>query len=162
MLPENVVAIDHIAVAVPDLDAAVAWAQKALGCELVDARDTHGKTSGMKSAVMRLGGFTLVFVQGTDKTSQVTEFVDKCGPGVQHIALRVNNLAAAIASLQSKGVEFATPLLEDNAAGLAQIFTVRDPSTGLMLEFIQRSAGTGFSDKNVTKLFESLEERKLY
>lgn len=158
----NVVAVDHIAVAVTDLDAAIAWVTSALGCSVQEERQTVGKHSGMRSAVVCLGALTLVLVQGTEAGSQVSEFVDRKGCGVQHIALRVQSIAQAVESLQARGVAFATPVLRDEQAGLAQIFTLRDPATGLMVEFIERGAGSGFSDSNVTRLFETLEERQLY
>ena len=160
MHADNVLAIDHIAVAVKDLDAAVEWARAVLGCTLVDERDTHGKTSGMKSAVMRLGALTMVLVQGTGKNSHVCEFVEKHGAGVQHVALRVNDMGQAIDSLKARHAQFATPLLRDG--GLSQVFLMRDSATGVMLELIQRESEGAFSDANVTRLFESLESQQLY
>jgi methylmalonyl-CoA/ethylmalonyl-CoA epimerase len=157
-LAHNIVGIDHIAVAVPDLEAAVQWATSVLGCSVIEERVTTGKRSGMKSAAVRLGGLTLVFVEGTGRDSQVTQFVERHGPGVQHIALRVKDIGQAISSLPD--MAFSTPRLD--CAPLSQIFSVRDPDTGLMLELIERRNYEGFSDQNVEALFKSLEERELY
>jgi 4-hydroxyphenylpyruvate dioxygenase-like putative hemolysin len=157
-----VVAVDHIAVAVPDLEAAILWTEKCFGAKVREVRETAGKRTGMRSAVVELGALVIVLVQGTEEGSQVTEFVRKHGPGVQHIALRVESMTQAIDSLHSGEVPLATPLLHDEAARLKQIFTVRSPETGLMMEFIERGAGGEFSERNVTRLFEALEERELY
>lgn len=157
-LADNIVGIDHIAVAVPNLDAAVQWSQKVLGCSVIEERVTAGKRSGMKSATVRVGGLTLVLVQGTGSESQVTQFVERHGAGVQHIALRVNDIGQAISSLPH--MAYSTPRLD--CAPLSQIFSVRNPDTGLMIELIERRDFDGFSDQNVDALFKSLEERNFY
>jgi methylmalonyl-CoA/ethylmalonyl-CoA epimerase len=157
-LSRNIIGIDHIAVAVPDLQAAVAWATGQLGCKVIEERTTTGKHSGMKSAAVRLGALTLVFVEGTGSDSQVTQFVERHGAGVQHIALRVKDMGQAISALHT--MPFSTPRLD--CEPLSQIFSVRDPATGLMLELIERRNYDGFSDQNVQALFDSLEEKDLY
>ena len=159
-LGSNVIGIDHVAVAVDDLAGAIEWARGKLGCALVEERETLGRRSGMKSAVLRLGGMVIVLVQGTNEDSQVTQFVDRHGPGVQHIALQVRNLGQAITTLEASGMEFSTPRLDGE--GLSQIFALRDPKTGLMIEVIERRNYAGFSDENVRRLFNSLEQRGLY
>jgi 4-hydroxyphenylpyruvate dioxygenase-like putative hemolysin len=159
-LAGNILGIDHIAVAVPDLGAAVAWARAKLGCELSEERETQGRHSGMKGATLRLGGLVLVFVEGIGTNSQVTQFVQRHGPGVQHIALRVQNIGQAIIALQANDLAFGTPRLD--SVPLSQIFSVRDAATGLMVEFIERRNYEGFSDENVQRLFDSLEEKQLY
>lgn len=157
-LADNIVGIDHIAVAVPNLDAAVRWATSVLGCKVVEERITKGRRSGMKSAAVRIGALTIVLVEGIGSESQVTQFVERHGAGVQHIALRVKNLGEAISSLPH--MAFSTPRLD--CAPLSQIFSVRNPDTGLMLELIERRNYEGFSDQNVDALFKALEERELY
>ncbi|MET3498324.1 VOC family protein [Variovorax boronicumulans] len=161
LLGENVLGIDHVAVAVADLAGAVEWAVGKLGCVLLEERETQGKFSGMKSAVLKLGGFVVVLVQGTSSESQVTQFVAHHGPGVQHIALRVQDVAQAATTLESRGMTFSTPKLDGE--NLSQIFSLRDPVTGLMIELIERRNGyTGFSDENVSRLFRSLEQRQIF
>ncbi len=157
-LADNIVGIDHIAVAVPDLQSAVQWSQKILGCKVIEERATTGKRSGMKSAAVRLGALTLVFVEGTGSDSQVTQFVERHGPGVQHIALRVKDIGQAISSLPH--MAFSTPRLD--CEPLSQIFSMRDTATGLMIELIERRNYEGFSDQNVEALYKSLEKRDLY
>ena len=92
------------------------------------------------------------FATGSD--SQVTQFVERHGAGVQHIALRVKDMGQAISALHT--MPFSTPRLD--CEPLSQIFSVRDPATGLMLELIERRNYDGFSDQNVQAL--SLELKK--
>lgn len=159
-LNENILAIDHIALAVPDIAAAIKWVRDVLGFELEEERETLGKRSGMKSAVLRLGFVTIVLTEGIGQNSQTTQFVEAYGPGVQHVAFRVNNLEAAIKVMQQNGLAFSSPRLDSD--GLSQIFSRRDPSTGLMVELIERRDFNGFRDENVQRLFDSLEEQTLF
>lgn len=156
----NIVGIDHIALAVPDLNAAVEWMQKNIGFCLDDVRQTNGKKSGMKSAVLRLGPITVVVTQGVGESSQTSQYIENFGAGVHHVAFQVNDLGQAIQSMQSKGVEFSTPRLDSD--GLSQIFLNRDRSTGLMIEFIERRNFEGFRDENVQRLFDALEVQDIY
>ncbi len=160
ILSENVLGIDHLAVAVPDLQAAVSWMKDVLGFQVDEMRETHGKTSGMKSAVMRLGPVTVVLTEGVGEKSQTSQFVSNFGPGVQHVAFRVRDLGRAVRSMQATGMEFSSPRLDSD--GLSQIFSHRDESTGLMVELIERRDFNGFRDENVQRLFDSLETQELY
>jgi 4-hydroxyphenylpyruvate dioxygenase-like putative hemolysin len=158
-LSMNTLGIDHIAVAVPDLQAAVSWLRGVLGFDLDEMRETHGKSSGMKSAVMRLGPVTVVLTEGIGQNSQTTQFVETYGPGVQHVAFLVTDLGQAIEAMEGTGMTFSSPRLDSD--GLSQIFSHRDPTTGLMVELIERRDFNGFRDENVQRLFDSLEAQKL-
>lgn len=159
-LGKNVLGIDHLALAVPDIDAATRWVRDVLGFELEEERETHGKHSGMKSAVLRLGSVTIVLTEGIGPKSQTTQFVESFGAGVQHVAFRVDNLGHAISAMEVNGLEFSSPRLDSD--GLSQIFSLRDPATGLMVELIERRDFDGFRDENVQRLFDSLENQKLF
>jgi methylmalonyl-CoA/ethylmalonyl-CoA epimerase len=159
LLNHNVLGIDHIAVAVPDLEAAVLWLKNVLGFHLDEMRETLGRSSGMKSAVMRLGPVTVVLTEGIGQNSQTTQYVETFGPGVQHVAFLVTHLGDAITAMEKNGMKFSSPRLDSD--GLSQIFSHRDASTGLMVELIERRNFNGFRDENVQRLFDSLEEQEL-
>nr|MBA3916035.1 glyoxalase [Terriglobales bacterium] len=116
---------------------------------------------GMKSAVLRVGPVTIVLTEGIGATSQVSQFVEEFGAGVQHVAFRVSDLGKAAAVLEARGLEFSSPRLDSDQ--LSQIFSTRNAATGLMVELIERQGGfEGFRDENVQRLFDSLENRNLY
>ncbi|WP_338845999.1 VOC family protein [Massilia sp. W12] len=153
--------IDHLAIAVPDLNEAIRWFHGTLGFTVDERRETSGLRTGMKSAVLSNGPVTLVLTQGLGKQSQTSQYVDKHGPGVQHVAFRVADLDEAVQQLRAQGMEFSTPLLEGE--DLSQIFSVRHPASGMMVELIERRNGyTGFHDGNVQRLFDALEKQELY
>ncbi len=160
-LSSFVLGIDHLALAVPDLEAAAAWIRDVLGFALVEKRETMGARTGMKSAVLRVGPVTIVLTEGIGATSQVSQFVAEFGAGVQHVAFRVNDLGKAAAVLEARGLQFSSPRLDSDK--LSQIFSTRNAATGLMVELIERQGGfEGFRDENVQRLFDSLESRNLY
>lgn len=159
-LPLHVKGIDHVAIAVRDLETSVRFFESNFGFHVRERRTTRGEFSGMESAVLELGPVTAVFLQGTSERSQVSRFIARYGPGVQHLALRVEDIESVVGSLQRAGVEFATPIL--NAPLLRQVFCVRDADSGIMLEFIERSEDAGFQDQNVDSLFRWLEAKDAF
>ncbi|CAD1792157.1 glyoxalase [Xanthomonas euroxanthea] len=152
--------IDHLALAVRDLDAAVKLFVDVLGFELVAQRTITGKRTGMISAEVVHNDITFVLCQGTGPDSQVSRLIDGYGPGVAHIALAVDDTEGTMAELKDKGVPFDTSVIK--GPGLTQTFTSRDPNTGMSFELIQRSGEAGFLDDNINELFSQLEESGSY
>ena len=152
--------IDHIAYAVRSLEHAVSLFSGLLGFRVVERRTTEGSFSGMHSVVLSGGPVQFVLMEGTSPASQICRFIEAYGPGVQHVAIRVDDLSRLADTLREAGVEFATSII--GADGMRQIFTRRDVETGVMLEFIERSDREGFSDDSVTSLFEQLEAGGLF
>lgn len=148
--------LDHVAIAVRNLDEAIAFYRDVLGMELRERRQISGKSTGMVSAELGSGEFSIVLVQGTERESQVTRFIDEFGPGVQHIAIEVDDVEAVTDELRARGVEFETDVIV--GPGLTQVFAKRDAASGVMLEFIERTDNDGFSEDSVRSLFEQLEK----
>lgn len=159
MLSNYATAIDHVAIAVRDLEESIKLYTETLGFELKERRRTEGKQTGMISAVLTAGPITVVLLQGTSAESQVSRFVEHFGPGVQHLAIGVQNLPAMTEELKAAGMEFDTTVIE--SPGLRQIFSKRDVGSGMMFEFIERMGGD-FSDQSVQNLFEQLERKNAF
>lgn len=156
----SAIAIDHVAIAVKDLDAAIAYYGDVLGMELRERRKIDGRISGMDSAVMEAGGVKFVLVQGDSPESNVSRYIEAYGPGVQHVAIEVPDPQAAIDDLRTRGADLLTGII--NGPGLDQIFTKREPSSGMQLEIIARSENDGFDPRNVQELFEAMERENVY
>lgn len=146
--------IDHVALAVPDLEAATVWYERTLGFEILGRRLTKGERTSMISAVLRSGPVTFVLTQGLEPSCQVSRFVEAYGAGVSHVAVRVDDLDAVSRALTARGTEFATTIIEGR--GLRQLFTKRDRHSGMMLELIEDKGGA-FTDQSVEALFRQLE-----
>lgn len=159
-LSRRALRLDHVAIAVPDLEAAISFYRDVLGMELLARRSIQGQRTGMISAEMGCGNSTFVLVQGTEPGSQVARFIQEFGPGVQHVAVEVDDVEALTRELHDRGLEFDTKVIR--GPGLTQIFSRRDPHTGVMFEFIQRSSSRGFDEGNIQSLFEQLETGEAY
>lgn len=151
--------IDHVAVAVENLDEAVKWYTEGLGFQCVERRLTRGEHTAMISAVLVQSDVVVVLIQGTDSQSQVSKFIQKFGAGVQHIAFRVGDLSEAISGIRDVGGAADTEIIEGD--GIRQVFLRRDPSSGVRVELIERNGGD-FSDESVERLFRAFEARDLY
>jgi 4-hydroxyphenylpyruvate dioxygenase-like putative hemolysin len=152
--------VDHMAVAVLDLSKSIDFYVCCMGFKLDCIRETTGKYSGMRSAVLFSGKFSIVLLQSLDKESQVQRYIERYGPGVQHVAFAVINLDEVVKNLQNRGIKFSTNIIESK--GLRQIFTKRDEGSGMMYEFIERINNDNFSEDNVNSLFQQLEESNEY
>jgi 4-hydroxyphenylpyruvate dioxygenase-like putative hemolysin len=152
--------IDHIAIAVRDLEDGIRFFTEVLGFRLIRRLKVNGSKTGMISAELEQNGIKFVLCQGTEPESQVSRLIANYGPGVGHIALEVENVESTVDALRDHGVRFDTTVI--NGPGLKQAFSTRDKNSGLSFEFIQRTGEEGFLEENVRQLFEQLEKGDSY
>lgn len=152
--------IDHVAIAVRDLETAVEFYCNVLGFHLVRRLSIQGRRTGMISAELEHNGIRFVIVQGTEPESQVSRLIDNFGPGVAHIAMEVEDVAIAVEELKARGLSFDTSVIEGQ--GLVQAFSSRCTNSGICLELIHRSSEQGFLQSNVQQLFDQLESSDAY
>lgn len=152
--------IDHIALAVVNLEEAIVLFRDILGFELRQRRTITGKLSGMVSAEMEGNGMSFVLCQGTEPESQVARLVRNFGPGVAHIALEVDDVDETVEALKSRGLDFDTTVIR--GPGLTQAFSSRCLNSGMSFEIIRREGEQGFLESNVQSLFEQLERSGKY
>lgn len=153
---------DHVTLCVPKLAAAEYLFTKILGFEVLwSARDVGSDKSSMDTIVVQRGEVRVALMQGRDKTvkSQINEFIEKYGPGVQHVALEVDDIEAVCREWEARGVKFSGPLKEgrDGFGPLKQRFTYPlFPGSGVFLELTQRVHGTEKSRTFVRGTVEAL------
>jgi len=152
--------IDHIALAVRNLEEAVHLFENVLGFELKGRRHIRGTRTGMISAEMEINGIRFVLCQGTEPQSQVSQLIENFGVGVAHVALEVEDVEKTVGTLRDRGMRFDTNVIR--GAGLTQSFTTRCHNTGLSFELIRREGEEGFLESNVQALFDQLEEGNKY
>jgi 4-hydroxyphenylpyruvate dioxygenase-like putative hemolysin len=153
--------IDHIAIAVADLESAIEFFQAKLGFTLIQRRVVKGARTGMISAELEHNNIKFVLCQGTEPESQVSRLIEHYGPGVAHIALAVDDVESTARELGMQGLRFDTTVIK--GAGLKQVFSSRDSNSGLSFEFIERSTCEhGFREENIGELFAQLEKSGAY
>jgi methylmalonyl-CoA/ethylmalonyl-CoA epimerase len=94
--------IDHIGIAVGDLGASLAFFRDALGLELDAPEDVPSQR--VRAHFLQAGEAAIELVEPTADDSPIARFVAKRGPGIHHVALRVDDIVAALAELKAKGV----------------------------------------------------------
>jgi len=139
--------IDHVVVAVADLDGAKKFLEN-LGFEVQPTDDKAIVTA-------EAGGVTVVLV-GSGDDPAVQAHLAEHGSGVQHIAIEVLNAGFIQQALSDAKVPLLTDVIVD-ADGHEQVFTVLDPATGVQLGFISRTGHrVPISGQNVRALFRVL------
>jgi methylmalonyl-CoA/ethylmalonyl-CoA epimerase len=94
--------IDHIGIAVGDLNASLTFFRDALGLELDAPEDVP--TQRVRAHFLQAGEAAIELVEPTADDSPIAKFVARRGPGIHHVALRVDDIVAALAELKAKGV----------------------------------------------------------
>jgi methylmalonyl-CoA/ethylmalonyl-CoA epimerase len=154
--------IDHITLCVENLDAAEFLFTKILGFEVIwSARDVGSDKSSMDTVVVQRGTAKVALMQGRDKVmkSQISEFIEKYGQGVQHFALEVDDIDAVSREWEEHGVKFSGPVKEgrDGFGPLKQRFTYPlFPGSGMFIELTQRQHGDEQAKTFVRSTVESL------
>lgn len=160
LLSQRLQYVDHLAIAVDDLEAAVIFYRDRLGFSEVERRVTEGKKVGMESAVMKAGELKVVLAKGTSPESQISRYVAEYGPGVQLVAFMVQEIESVVADLRQRGLSFDADIV--CTPGQKQAFSRRDPASGLMFGLIERIGGEEHADDHVRQLLESLVEKESF
>lgn len=154
--------IDHITLCVENLDAAEFLFTEILGFEVIwSARDVGSDKSSMDTVVVQRGTAKVALMQGRNKSmkSQISEFIEKYGQGVQHFALEVDDIDAVSREWEAHGVKFSGPMKEgrDGFGPLKQRFTYSlFPGSGMFIELTQRQHGDEQAKTFVRSTVESL------
>ena len=100
----RVTRIDHIAIAVRDVDAGIAKWQALLGAELVEKTDLTMQGRRVEAAYLKVGDGIVVLDGAADPEGFVARFIERRGEGLHHIAVVVDDLDAYVADLEARGV----------------------------------------------------------
>ena len=133
----NVSRVDHIGIAVNNLDETIKFYEDVLdikcqGTEVVEEQK-------VRVAFFPVGDTELEFLESTSPDGPIAKYIEKNGgkPGIQHIALRVDDIEKAIAEMQEKGYKMIDEKPRYGAGG-AKIAFCHPKTTGILLELSQR------------------------
>ena len=96
-------AVDHIAIAVEDLNEAIKQFEGQFGVP-VKHREVI-ESDGVEIALIEVGGTAIELVQGISDSSPIKKYVEKKGPGIHHIAFEVADIVGALKKLEAAGVK---------------------------------------------------------
>ncbi len=122
--------IDHIGIAVADLDKALAFYRDALGLDVRPAEDVPSQK--VRAHFVPVGGGALELLEATAPDSPIARHIEKRGPGMHHVTLRVDDIDQALARLREHGVKLIAEEPRPGAEG-ARIAFVHPSSTGGVL-----------------------------
>ena len=131
--------LDHIGIAVADLDAALRFYRDALGLEVGPAEDVASQR--VRVHFIGLGGEAgapaLELLESTGDESPITRYLAKRGPGLHHITLRVDDIRAALAHLRARGVRLIDEEPRSGAHGTLVAFVHPSSAHGVLVELAQ-------------------------
>ncbi|MGE0296552.1 methylmalonyl-CoA epimerase [Pseudonocardia sp.] len=137
-----VTGVDHVGIAVPDLDAAISWYEGTLGLTT-----THVETNeeqGVREAMLATGpgdGTMIQLLAPLRPDSPIGRFLDRSGPGIQQMAYRVSDIDAACAALREKGVRLLYQEPKRGTAGSRINFLHPKDAGGVLVELVEPAAG---------------------
>ena len=133
-----VTAVDHVGIAVADLDAAVAWYAATLG--LVATHTETNEEQGVREAMLSAPGDAGAAVQllaPLRPDSPIGRFLDRNGPGIQQMAYRVVDIDAACSALREKGVRLLYDTPRRGTAGSRVNFVHPRDAGGVLVELVE-------------------------
>jgi methylmalonyl-CoA/ethylmalonyl-CoA epimerase len=127
--------IDHIAIVVPDIDAALAFWRDALGLELSHREEVPEQESLI--AFLPAGESEVELVEPTTATSGIARYVARRGPGMHHICFEVDDIEAALARLKEQGVQLINEEPTIGANGKRVAFIHPKSAGGVLVELYE-------------------------
>ena len=131
--------IDHVGVAVEDLDAAIALHEGTYGMELVH-RETV-EEQGVEAVLLDIGENHVELLRPLSEDTPVGKFLAKRGPGLHHVAYQVQDIEAALTALREQGVRLIDQTPRTGIRGSRVAFLHPAASGGVLTEIVEPSGG---------------------
>jgi methylmalonyl-CoA/ethylmalonyl-CoA epimerase len=134
-------AIDHVGVAVPDLDEAIAFYRDVLGLRLV--HEETNEEQGVREAMMAVGqtDSCVQLLAPLSPDSTIAKFLDRSGPGLQQVAYRVEDVDQVAESLRSRGLRLLYDQARRGTAGSRVNFVHPKDAGGVLIELVEPAHG---------------------
>ncbi|SER70130.1 methylmalonyl-CoA epimerase [Pedococcus cremeus] len=130
-------AIDHVGVAVADLDEAIAFYRDTYGMTL--AHEEVNEEQGVREAMMAVGdsGSCIQLLAPLSPESTIAKFLDRSGPGIQQMAYRVEDVDAVSAVLRERGVRLLYPEAKRGTSDSRINFIHPKDAGGILVELVE-------------------------
>lgn len=132
----NIKNIDHIGIAVNDIESALNFYRDALGLKLEEIEVVEEQK--VKVAFLPISGGEFELLETTEKDGPIARHIEKNGEGIHHIALKVENLEESLAELKSKGIRLIDEKPRKGAGGAKIAFLHPKSTGGVLLELCER------------------------
>lgn len=128
--------IDHIGIAVSNLEDAIELYQGKMGLRCAGSEEVPDQM--VRVAFFPAGESSLELLEPTSEDSPIAKFIAKKGQGIHHLALGVDDVEAAIASLKEKGVQMIDHTPRPGAHGARIAFIHPKSTPGILIELCER------------------------
>jgi methylmalonyl-CoA/ethylmalonyl-CoA epimerase len=137
--PIGLLRIDHVGVAVSDLDAAIEFYGRVFGMSCVHVEENQEQ--GVREAMLSVGpdpsGGCVQLLSPLSETSTIAKFLDRNGPGVQQVAYTVADVDKASAALRERGVRLLYPQARRGTANSRINFVHPKDAGGILVELVE-------------------------
>jgi methylmalonyl-CoA/ethylmalonyl-CoA epimerase len=135
-----VTGVDHVGIAVPDLDVAIKWYHDFLG--MIVLHEEVNEDQGIREAMLAVrgapkGSAQVQLMAALDETSTIAKFIDKRGPGIQQLAYRVSDLDALSERLRDQGVRLLYDAPRRGTADSRINFIHPKDAGGVLVELVE-------------------------
>src|SRR5438046_3758109 len=137
--------LDHVGIAVKDLGAALAFYRDALGLHVEVPEEVASQR--VRAHFIPTGQSSLELLEATASDSAIAKYVDKRGPGLHHITLRVDDIHAALEQLKARGVRLVDNEPRSGAEGALVAFIHPSSAQGVLIELKQARASSAAGPK---------------
>jgi len=127
--------LDHLGIAVSDLPASLAFFRDTLGLHLEASEEVASQK--VRAHFLSAGQSSLELLEATAPDSPIARYLEKRGPGLHHVALRVDDIAAALAHLKARGVRLIDERPRPGAEGALVAFIHPSAAHGVLVELKQ-------------------------
>lgn len=125
--------IEHIGIAVEDLDAAIKYYEQVIGLECYAVEEV--KDQKVKTAFFKIGDTKIELLESTDPDGPIGKYIAKKGPGIHHLAFAVPDVDQALEDAAGKGVRLIDAEGRKGAEGLNIGFLHPKSTFGVLTEF---------------------------
>lgn len=130
--------IEHIGIAVKDLDAAIAYYEQVLGLSCYRVEEVADQK--VKTAFFQVGQTKIELLESTSADGPIAKFIEKRGPGLHHMALAVPNIEGALQEVKEKGVRLIDEVPRPGAEELQIAFLHPKSTFGTLTEFCEKKS----------------------
>ena len=127
--------LDHVAVAVNDLDSAISFYGDTFGTAV--AHRERMETDGVEEALIAVAGSYIQLLSPTRGDSPVAKFLERRGEGLHHVGYRVVNCAAALAAVKAGGARLIDEMPRSGSRGTTVAFVHPKGAFGTLIELVQ-------------------------
>ena len=132
----NISHIEHIGIAVKDLDSSIKFYEEILGLKCYNIETINDQK--VKTAFFMVGQTKIELLESTDENGPIGKFIEKKGEGIHHLAFAVKNIDSILPQIEDKGIQLIDKVSRKGAEGLNIAFLHPKSTQGVLMEICEK------------------------